>query len=95
MSWPALEVDTYHATDKFRAIESHTCVCTAEDGGLMAVTGPAHDAKAQRYARLFATAPELLEALETLLGYATKADSKAVQKARAAIAKATAKEGSR
>jgi hypothetical protein len=44
--------------------------------------------EASANARLVAAAPDLLDALRTMLTYATKADSKAVAKARAAIAKA-------
>jgi hypothetical protein len=42
-------------------------------------------------AHLVAAAPELLEALRTMLAYATTADSQAVAKAKAAIAKAEGK----
>jgi hypothetical protein len=49
----------YQATDNFRAIKSHASVCF-EDGGLVAVTGPADDRLSQLYAALFADAPALL-----------------------------------
>lgn len=49
----------YRATDNFRAIEMHSCVCF-EDGGLVASTGRADDRESQLYAAMFADAPAML-----------------------------------
>lgn len=57
-------VGVYNATDNFRSIEQHSCVCDPETMALIAVTGPAHDRQSQVDADLIATAPELLEACE-------------------------------
>jgi hypothetical protein len=57
-----LNFGVYEATDAFRAIQQHSCVCF-DDLGLVAVTGPAEDKEAQEYAELFAAAPDLLKAL--------------------------------
>ena len=48
----------YTATDAFRAIDQHSCVCFADDMGLIAVTGRADDKEAQRWSELFAAASE-------------------------------------
>ena len=61
-----LNFGVYEATDAFRAIQQHSCVCF-DDLGLVAVTGRAEDHDSQRYAELFAAAPELLHALQDLL----------------------------
>ena len=84
-----LNVGVYEATDAFRSIEQHSCVCF-DDMGLVAVTGPAEDKEAQAYADLFAAAPELLEALQAFVDYhATDyEDIPEMEKALAAIAKA-------
>ena len=58
-----LNFGVYKATDTFRAIEEHSCVCF-DDMTLVAVTGPASDQEAQKYAELFAAAPDLLKALK-------------------------------
>jgi hypothetical protein len=58
-----LNFGVYEATDNFRAIQQHSCVCF-DDMGLVAVTGPAEDKEAQEYAELFAAAPDLLAALK-------------------------------
>lgn len=60
-----LNYGVYKTTDAFRSIEQHACVCF-DDLTLVAVTGQAEDEKSQKYAQLFASAPELLLALETL-----------------------------
>jgi len=48
----------YSATPAFRAIDQHSCVCFADDMGLIAVTGRAEDKEAQRWSEFFAAAPE-------------------------------------
>ena len=48
----------YSATDTFRAIDQHSCVCFADDMGLIAVTGRADDKEAQRWSEFIAAAPE-------------------------------------
>jgi len=58
-----LTTGTYATTPAFSAIPEHTAVCFDDDGGLVAVTGPANDPKSEAYARLFSAAPDLLEAL--------------------------------
>lgn len=60
-----LNVGIYEATDAFRSIKQHSCVCF-DDMGLVAVTGPAEDKEAQKYADLFSAAPDLLSALTEL-----------------------------
>jgi len=59
-----LSVGVYDATDNFKSIDRHSCVCYADTLGLVAVTGPAGDKESEKYADLFAEAPNLLEALE-------------------------------
>lgn len=61
-----LAFGVYPATAEFRKIENHSCVCYEDDLGLVAVTGPAGDEESEKYAELFAAAPEMLEALETM-----------------------------
>lgn len=61
-----LNAGVYEVTDAFRAIEQHACVCF-DDMGLVAVTGRADDEESQKYADLFAAAPEMLERLEDTL----------------------------
>jgi hypothetical protein len=46
----------YDATESFRAIEKHSCVCY-EDLALVATTGPAGDPLSEQYAELFSRAP--------------------------------------
>lgn len=82
----ALYVDTYLATEEFRSIDHHRAVARSRDGGLVAVTGPALDPEAIRYARLFAAAPLLLKALERFAR--GDAGPEAKHEARAAIAAA-------
>lgn len=66
-----LAVGEYETTEGFRRHALHTAVCFADEGpeagGLVAVTGPAGDEESGQYARLFAAAPDLLEALEAFL----------------------------
>lgn len=59
-----LAFGVYEATPAFRSIEQHSCVCYADDMGLVAVTGPADDKESQEYAELFAQAPAMKKALE-------------------------------
>jgi hypothetical protein len=59
-----LTVGQYTPTPAFKAIENHSCVCYADDLGLVALTGPAADMDSQRYADLFAAAPDMLDTLK-------------------------------
>lgn len=99
-----LAVGKYLATDTFRAIEWHACVCREEDRALFAVTGPAGDPKSERVAALFAAAPELLAACRGILNPFGHTDgcwenrtlgvehcSKACQRIRDAVERATGK----
>jgi hypothetical protein len=62
-----LTTGKYETTDFFARITSHVAVCFDDDGGLVAVTGPTGgDPENEAYARLFAAAPDLLEALEAI-----------------------------
>lgn len=61
-----LSFGVYEATEDFRKIKEHSCVCYEDDLGLVAVTGLAGDEESEKYAELFAAAPEMLEALETI-----------------------------
>lgn len=63
----------YQATDSFRAVTDHAAVAWADDGGVVAVTGPSDDETSQRYARLFAAAPEFLRAIRWAVGRADDA----------------------
>jgi hypothetical protein len=63
-----LNFGVYEATDAFRAIKQHSCVCF-DDMGLVAVTGPADDEESKQYAELFAAAPDILAALEGIMEY--------------------------
>lgn len=65
-----LSVGVYDATDEFRAIGQHACVCYADNLGLVAVVGRADDPEAQLWADLFAASADLLAALEAVLPYA-------------------------
>lgn len=58
-----LTVGQYEPTPAFRQITNHSCVCYADDLGLVALTGPADDVESQKHAALFAAAPDLLETL--------------------------------
>lgn len=60
-------VGVYDATEKFRSIEQHSCVCDPETMALIAVTGPADDRQSQIDADLIAAAPDLLAACEAVL----------------------------
>jgi hypothetical protein len=86
-----LNFGVYEATDNFRAIQQHSCVCF-DDMGLVAVTGPAEDKESQEYAQLFAAAPDLLTALENIMVSAelkgVKFSAYLVKQARDAISKA-------
>lgn len=60
-------VGVYEATDNFRSITQHACICDHDTLALIAVTGPATDKQSQADARLMAAAPDLLAALEAVL----------------------------
>jgi hypothetical protein len=62
-----LEVSEYRTTDAFKAIPAHVAVAVPGYGKVVAVTGPAGDANALRYAQLFVAAPALLRACERIL----------------------------
>lgn len=62
-----LSVGQYEPTDTFREISNHSCVCFADDLGLVATVGRATDPEAQQWADLFAAAPDLLAALNLCL----------------------------
>lgn len=59
-----LAVGSYKTTRNFQAVPEHTAVMYADDCGLVATTGLAHDLESRQYALLFAAAPELLAACE-------------------------------
>ena len=59
-----ISVGVYDATDAFRAIDQHSCVCFADDMTLIATTGRADDPTAQAWSDLIAAAPDLLAALK-------------------------------
>lgn len=94
-----LRADTYTTTAEFAAIPQHEAVAFADNGALVAVTGPAGDPEARRFARLFVAAPKMLEALRGLLGVMESwedpeaADSAEYRAARDVLAKATGGEG--
>ena len=99
-----LNFGVYKTTENFRKIEQHSCVCF-DDMALVAVTGPANDEESQRYAELFAAAPELLNMLELAIRYLEHPDILAItskmavpgeainERINAVIAKATAAHG--
>ncbi len=58
-----LKVGMYQTTTAFRAIQQHTCV-HAKNRTVIAVTGKYGDKDAEKYARLFAIAPQLKELAE-------------------------------
>jgi hypothetical protein len=62
-----LTVGQYTPTAAFRAIQNHSCVCYADDRGLVALTGPADDIESQKYADLFSAAPDLLEVCKAMI----------------------------
>lgn len=102
-----LAVGYYQPGERFRAIPEHVCVLREDHpvgGTPVAVCGPSGDPASEADARLFAAAPDLLDAVhgvETLYAEmqaampalvgtpAFKAVTDAVDKARAAIARAT------
>jgi len=57
-----LEVGYYQPSKGFVSIPEHTAVMDSRTLSLIAVTGPAHDAESEAYARLFAASPQLLMA---------------------------------
>lgn len=61
-------VGQYTPTQTFKEITNHSCVCRKDDMGLVALFGPADDLESQRMADLFSAAPEMLEALKSLVG---------------------------
>ncbi len=87
-----LAYGVYEATPALAEVLQHSCVCYADDKGLVAVTGPAGDEEGEKYAELFAAAPEMLEALETMNRFWTDPDfddiSVCIAKVRVAIFKA-------
>lgn len=58
-----LKVGMYQTTMAFRAIQKHTCV-HAENMTVIAVTGKYGDEDAEKYACLFAIAPQLKKLAE-------------------------------
>jgi hypothetical protein len=87
----------YVPTQSFKSIYEHIAVMNADDQTLVAVCGPVDDdpenlKETMRQAKLFAAAPELLEALELSLEWIEMdlpGGSFAANKIRAAISKAT------
>lgn len=67
ISMRQMTVGQYTPTDSFKNIPSHSCVCYADDMGLVAVTGPAGDLESQQCADLFSASPELLAVVEKFL----------------------------
>lgn len=66
-----LAFGVYKATEEFKSVDLHSCVCYADDLGLVATTGPAGDPLSEKYAELFASAPaqaERITALEQAMG---------------------------
>lgn len=57
-----LEVGYYKPSRQFNLIREHTAVMDGKTLALIAVTGPAHDAESEAYARLFAASHQLLMA---------------------------------
>lgn len=57
-----LMVSSCELTEAFQEIGKHTAVCF-EDGGLVALVGPANDPESIRFASLFASAPDQFKAL--------------------------------
>lgn len=97
-------VGVYEATEGFRQIRQHACVCDPETLALIAVLGRAEDRQSQIDADLVAAAPDLLQAAMIAEQYFAGAVERAVSSGcdapahlvgplrllRAAIAKATA-----
>lgn len=90
MSARPLIAEKYETTPEFAAIPRHTAVAFADDKGLVAVTGPLGDAEAERYAQLFAAAPELLASLKEVIedNGLEPGDFAGIERALAVIAKA-------
>lgn len=65
----SLDVGFYVPTVDFLAIQEHTAVMDADTQRLVAVTGPAQNSESLAFARLFAAAPVMLEALEAMEEY--------------------------
>jgi hypothetical protein len=55
-------VGQYTATESFKSIDNHTCVCVPDTMLLIATCGPADDLKSQRDADVIAAAPDYYEA---------------------------------
>jgi hypothetical protein len=62
-----LAFGVYVATENFKAVAEHSCVCYEDDMGLVATTGPADDELSQKYAEFFAGAPARIAELEAAL----------------------------
>lgn len=96
-----LAFGVYETTPAFQAIQQHSCVCYADDLGLVAVTGPADDPESQRLAELLAASPqlraELIKAESFIAGFEDDDSQEGIAELlsgiRAALAK-TEKEGS-
>lgn len=96
-------VGVYEATEGFRRIRQHACVCDSETMDLIAVLGRAEDRQSQVDADLVAASPDLLAAAILAEQYFAGAVDRAVssgcdapdhlvaplRQLRAAIAKAT------
>ncbi len=65
----SLAVGYYTPTPDFRAVVEHVAVMRAGDGGLIAVCGPLDSPMSELDARLFAAAPDMLDALRLALDY--------------------------
>lgn len=64
-----LAFGVYDASQSFRAIEQHSCVCFADDMGVVAVTGKAGDEESEKYAELFAKVPEMRSLLQDYISH--------------------------
>lgn len=58
-----LAYGVYEATERFRAIDLHSCVCFKDNMDLIAVTGDANDVVSQAWAEKFAMVDDLALAL--------------------------------
>jgi hypothetical protein len=67
MNTRQLAYGVYDATPNFQSIPQHSCVCFADDMGLVATTGPAGDKESEEYAELFAKAPIVALAAREML----------------------------
>ncbi|CAJ0805097.1 hypothetical protein LMG18090_04733 [Ralstonia mannitolilytica] len=85
-------MNTKHTPGNWEAIGNLVRSSLTEGGFLVAECrdsdGQPHSDEAKRYARLFAAAPKLLEALQAVVAVADRATDE-FDRARAAIAKAT------